>query len=375
MPEQNDKHLPDTSRWMERALALARAGIGHASPNPTVGCVLVRDGQIVGEGFHRYANLDHAEIVALREAGGAAKGATAYVTLEPCNHTGRTGPCTAALIAAGVRRVVAATEDPTPQMRGTGIAALRAAGIEVEVGEGHAAARSLNDAFAKFVQVRQPFVTAKIASSLDGRIAPAAGSAVGRLRITNDEAQARVQLMRHNADAVMTGIGTVLADDPRMNDRSGLPRRRPLVRVVLDTHARTPPDSQLVAEGGDSVIVVAVEPDEARARALESRGVSVRTVAPRDGRVDIAAALALLSEMQITSVLLEAGARVNASAFAHGLVDKAVIHYAPLLLGGDALPMLSGDQAFGKLRLEGCEARALGDNVEISAYLRDWWAH
>jgi diaminohydroxyphosphoribosylaminopyrimidine deaminase/5-amino-6-(5-phosphoribosylamino)uracil reductase len=228
--------MPDTDeQWMERALRQAERSVGLASPNPAVGCVLVRDGALVGEGFHEYDRRDHAEIVALRQAGPLAQGATAYVTLEPCTHQGRTGPCADALIAAGVARVVVATADPNPVVHGKGLARLRAAGVEVTSGVLEEPARRINDGFAKIVTSFLPFVTMKVAATLDGRIAPADRSVRGHFWISGEEARTEVHRMRHAADALMVGVGTIIADDPLLTDRSDLPRRRQLLRVVLDS--------------------------------------------------------------------------------------------------------------------------------------------
>ena len=227
--------------WMERALGLAEASIGLASPNPVTGCVLVKDGNVIGEGFHSYADKDHAEIVALKQAGAAARGSTCYVTLEPCSHHGRTPPCADALIKAGVARVVTAARDPNPQVSGRGLDRLQAAGVSLTIGVKEAAARRLNEAFAKFIRTHRPFVTMKAGMTLDGRIAPPptkdhipSGSTHW---ITGDRSREVVQELRHAADAILTGIGTILNDDPLLTDRSGRQRRRPFLRVVLDSVA------------------------------------------------------------------------------------------------------------------------------------------
>ena len=265
---------------MRRALELARAAVGLASPNPQVGCVVVLDGVVVGEGAHFYEAKDHAEVVALRQAGERARGATAYVTLEPCSHFGRTGPCADALIAAGVRRVLAATVDPNPLVSGQGIERLRAAGIEVEVGVCEAEARAVNDAFACWVRTGRPLVTLKAAVSADGMIAPAVG-VQGQIHwVTGVEARAEVQQMRHGVDAVLTGIGTVVADDPMLTDRSGGARRRKLLRVVLDSRLRMPIESKLVQSASGDVLVVSDREAEAeRVAVLEAAGIDVVRVA------------------------------------------------------------------------------------------------
>ena len=276
--------------WMQRALELARRGIGVTSPNPAVGCVILDcAGQVAGEGWHEYDLLDHAEIVALKvaqqHAGERLRGGTAYVTLEPCNHTGRTGPCSEALIAAGLKRVVAATIDPNPAVAGQGLERLRAAGLEVAVGVCQAEARRLNEGFARWIQHQQPLVLMKVAMTLDGRIAPPPGAHTLRepYWITSEAARAAVQPLRWQADAALTGVDTVLADDPLLTDRSGLRRRRPLLRVVLDSALRMPLDAKMVATAQGDVVIFTVSTDEARADALRQRGVRLKFWQPRLG--------------------------------------------------------------------------------------------
>jgi diaminohydroxyphosphoribosylaminopyrimidine deaminase/5-amino-6-(5-phosphoribosylamino)uracil reductase len=376
-------------RFMHRALDLARETLGLASPNPQVGCVIVCAGEIVAEGAHLYDERDHAEIVALRNAGKRAHGSTAYVTLEPCSHHGRTGPCADALIAAGVRRVVVATVDPNPQVSGRGIARLRAAGIDVELGLLQPEARAINDAFARFIRTGRPLVTLKAALSADGMLAPPASARTTRQPhwLTGAESRAEVQRMRHAADAVLTGIGTVLADDPLLTDRSGLPRRRPLLRVVLDSRLRTPLDSQLVRSAhGDLLIFCAAHADPHRVAALESVGVEVvqlaphagklAPAAPQDARLDLNAVLAALASRQIISVLLECGSELNASFLAHNLVDRAALFYAPTKLGEGALPFAAG---FGppsllEQALQQATRTNFGADLCVSGLLRDPWA-
>jgi diaminohydroxyphosphoribosylaminopyrimidine deaminase/5-amino-6-(5-phosphoribosylamino)uracil reductase len=378
---------------MQRALELARATEGLASPNPQVGCVVVRDGQIVGEGAHIYDHRDHAEIVALREAGERARGATAYVTLEPCSHHGRTGPCADALIAAGVHRVVVATADPNPQVGGKGIARLRAAGIDVAVGVLQQEACAINDAFARFIRAGRPLVTLKAALSADGMLAPPASARTGKQPhwLTGAESRAEVQRMRHSADALLTGIGTVLADDPLLTDRSGLPRRRSLLRVVLDSRLRTPLDSQLVRSAQDDLLIFCdthAEPD--RVAALQSVGIEVvqlaaqservagklERIAPRHGRLDLDAVLAALASRQIISVLLECGSELNGAFLAQDLVDKVVLFHAPAALGEGALPFAAG---FGppsllEQSLKGTARTNFGADTCVAGTLRDPWA-
>src|SRR6266481_4318297 len=268
---------------MEHALALARKGTGLASPNPMVGCVIVREGQIVGEGFHQYEWRDHAEIVALKTAGEKARGATLYVTLEPCNQTGRTGPCTEAIIAAGVHRVVAAMDDPNPVNSGRGFERLRAAGIEVFTGVCEEEAPRLNEAFGCWIRTKKPFLILKSAMTLDGQLAlprpeKKAGKNSGKCRswITSEESRAEVHRMRHAADALLTGIGTILADDPLLTDRSGLPRRKRLLRVVLDSKLRLSPKSRIVKTSDDDLLVFTMRPlNSPQACKLQNAGVEI----------------------------------------------------------------------------------------------------
>jgi diaminohydroxyphosphoribosylaminopyrimidine deaminase / 5-amino-6-(5-phosphoribosylamino)uracil reductase len=328
--------------FMGRALDLARASVGLASPNPTVGCVIVKNGAIVGEGFHQYAERDHAEIVALKQAAEKARGATLYVTLEACNHTGRTGPCTESIIAAGVSRVVAAMEDPNPKTRGSGFTKLRGAGIEVENGVCEAEAQKLNEPFAHWITSGQPFVTLKSALTLDGQLAiPRKRKSNKREWITSEESRAEVQRIRHATDALLTGIGTILADDPFLTDRSGLPRRRPLLRVVLDASLRLPLTSRLVKTANkDLLVFTSASLKSPRARKLRKAGVELMPTKSRAGKIDLPTVLKELGQRDILSVLLEAGPRLNGAALAAGAVHKLILFYAPKLAGHSDLPFM-----------------------------------
>ena len=330
------------ARYLREALDLARKGDAQASPNPLVGAVLVRDGQAVGRGFHTWAGVKHGEILALEEAGERARGATLYINLEPCCHQGRTGPCTAALIQAGVARVVAALEDPNPLVAGDGLRQLRAAGIQTEIAAAFSAeAEKLNEAFVHFMRTRLPLVTLKTALTLDGKIAAPDDN---RGWITSEKARAHVQQLRHHSDAMLTGIGTVLADDCLLTDRSGLPRSRPLLRIVLDSRLRLPLDSQMVRSAAGDVLVVGTSAAPAeRRKALESRGVRVLILDGRDGRSDLRAAIEAVAQQQYLSVLIEAGAKVNWAALETGVADKVFFYYAPKILGGlESLSMAGG---------------------------------
>lgn len=363
-------------RWMQAALELARQGVGLASPNPTVGCVIVRNDLVVGRGFHQYAQRDHAEVVALAEAGEAARGATVYVTLEPCSHYGRTGPCAHALIQAGVARVVAATADPNPLVAGSGFRMLREAGIDVFVGLLAAKARELNDAFAHFIRHRTPQVSLKIAATLDGAIAPPPNTHPERASfpITGTASHARVQELRHAHDALITGIGTVLADDPLLTDRSGLPRRRPLLRIVLDSQLRMPLASRILDGVNDDLLVVTRSEDQARRQALTASGARILSIETQaDGGISLRALLQHLGEQSIISVMVEAGGRVNRSVLSADLVDKLYLFQAPRFLGPGAVPMLAGAHATALPRLLRYRTERLQDDMLIEGYVRDPW--
>jgi len=375
-------------RWMSRALELARNGIGLCSPNPAVGCVILdAEGELAGEGWHEYEKRDHAEVVAIRNAGARigerARGGTAYVTLEPCNHTGRTGPCSLALIEAGVARVVAATADPNPLVSGQGLERLRLAGIAVETGVGQAEARRLNEGFARWIVSRRPFVHMKVAMTLDGRIAPAPGTHTQRepYWVTGEASRAAVQAMRWQADAVLTGVDTVLADDPLLTDRSGGPRHRKLLRVILDSALRMPLDSKLVTAVDGDLLVFTVKPLErdkhanelARKRIAEltARGVRVEVLAAENGRVPLGKVLDRLGAEGILTLLTETGTRLNTALLASGLVDRLTAFCSPQIFGSDAVPAFRGMPA--PVRLDRAEVERFGNDLRVSALLREPW--
>jgi diaminohydroxyphosphoribosylaminopyrimidine deaminase/5-amino-6-(5-phosphoribosylamino)uracil reductase len=340
-PETDEKH-------MRRALQLAAQTTAQTSPNPQVGCVLTRNNEIIGEGAHYYALYDHAEIAALKQAaslGHKTQGATAYVTLEPCSHHGRTGPCADALIAAGITRCVIATQDPNPQVSGRGIARLRAAGITVELALLQQPARDLNDPFARSIRTGRPLVTLKAALSVDGKLAPPPASRTANQPhwLTGPAARADVQLLRHASDAILTGIGTVLADNPNLSDRTALPRRRPLLRVILDTNLRTPLSSQLLLTAANDLLILhAPTASSAKAEALQAAGAELQPLPAHNGRLSLPAVLTLLAERHCTSLLLEAGSHINGAFLQQDLVDKAVLFYSETELGPAALPFATG---------------------------------
>ncbi|HVU45403.1 MAG TPA: bifunctional diaminohydroxyphosphoribosylaminopyrimidine deaminase/5-amino-6-(5-phosphoribosylamino)uracil reductase RibD [Terracidiphilus sp.] len=364
--------------WMQRALELARRGIGLCSPNPVVGCVVLdRAGQVVGEGWHEYDLVDHAEVVALHEAkehaGERLRGGTAYVTLEPCNHTGRTPPCTGALIDAGLARVVAATADPNPNVAGHGMERLRAAGIETSTGVCEREARRLNEGFARWSQHKRPLVLMKVAMSLDGRIAPPAGmhTAHAPYWITSEAARAAVQPLRWQVDAAMVGVDTVVADDPMLTDRSGLRRRRPLVRIVLDSALRMPLDSKMVASAQNDLLIYTVSTDEQRANQLRERGVRVEVLPAEAGRVPLGRVLDQLGQEGILTLLTETGTRLNTALLSAGLVDRIHLFVSPQIMGSDAVPAFRGMASF--VRMADVEVERYGNDLGLCSLLRDPW--
>jgi diaminohydroxyphosphoribosylaminopyrimidine deaminase/5-amino-6-(5-phosphoribosylamino)uracil reductase len=370
---------PDQDRyWMQRALELARRSIAVSSPNPAVGCVILdRAGQVAGEGWHEYDLLDHAEVIALKvaaqHAGDRLRGGTAYVTLEPCNHTGRTGPCSEALIAAGLARVVAATIDPNPAVAGHGIERMRAAGIEVTLGVCQSQSRCLNEGFACWSQHKRPFVLMKVAMTLDGRIAPPAGlqAAHEPFWITSEASRAAVQPLRWQADAALTGVDTVLADDPMLTDRSGLRRRRPLLRVVLDSALRMPLDSKMVATAHNDLVIFTVSKEQARIDALQQRGVRVEVLPAESGRVPLGKVLDKLGEEGILTLLTETGTRLNTALLAGDLVDRVHLFVSPQIMGSDAVPAFRGMPH--AIRMAEVEVERYENDLGLCSLLKDPW--
>lgn len=333
--------------YMQQALELAGQGRGRTSPNPAVGAIVVRDGAVVGRGLHTWAGVDHAEVIALREAGDLARGATLYVTLEPCAHHGRTGPCVDSVIQAGIGRVVAAIDDPNPQVSGQGFDRLRAAGIDVLIDETHSAeAARLNEPFIHFMRTGRPLVTIKAALTLDGKIA-APQDNYGW--ITSEVARADVQQVRHLSDAILTGLGTVLEDDCLLTDRSGLERSRPLLRIVLDSQLRIPLSSKMITSANGDVLVVGTSaaPPERR-QALEAAGVQVLIADGPAGRTDPHEVIEHLASQRYLSLMVEAGAKVNWTMLDAQIADKVLFYYAPKILGGlKSLPVIGGQ---GRMR-------------------------
>ena len=393
--------------FMRQALELAQRGTALTSPGPRVGAVIV-DAQCnaAGSGFYTFDGIKHAEVLALEQAGTKARGGTIYLNLEPHCHQGRTPPCTDALIAAGIKRVVAAMADPNPLVAGKGFAQLRAAGVEVAIGLLEAEARRLNEAFAKYILTNRPLITLKSGMTLDGKIAPppsepssepssgeassskassgkpddpsvptSAGPTGGW--ITSAEARAHVHELRHESDAIMVGVGTVLADDPLLTDRTGRPRRRSLLRVVVDSRLRLPLESRLVKTANADLLVFCSFAEEKKRRLLEERGVRVEQVALgySDGRPDLYKVAARLGEMEMTSLLIEGGALLNWTALAAEVVDKVFLYYAPKILGGGGSVPFARGAGYQKLNeaawVKNIVFHHFGADFAVEGYLRD----
>lgn len=344
-------------------------------------------GTIVGRGGHTYEGVKHAEIMALEQAGEKARGATLYINLEPCSHQGRTAACAEAVIAAGISRVVAAMQDPNPRVSGQGFAKLRGAGIDVSVGILEDEAKALNESFAKYIRHQVPLVTLKAAMTLDGKIAPPPGKSrpsehsASRNWITGESARAHVQELRHQHDAILVGVGTVIADDPLLTDRSGCARRRPLLRVILDSRLRLPLLSRVVKTAADDVLVLCSFAEEKKKKQLLRLGVRVEQLptANSEGHPEMAAVTKFLGQMEVTSLMIEGGAMVNGAALAAGIVDKVFLYYAPRILGGTAsVPFAAGagfasiaDSALIKLT----RLHRFGEDFAVEGYLKDPYAY
>ena len=357
-------------QYMQQALQIAAYAAGRTSPNPLVGAVIVKDGRVVGQGWHRKAGTEHAEIHALRQAGELAAGATIYVTLEPCSHYGRTGPCSKALIDARIKRVVIAMLDPNPLVAGKGVAMLKAAGIEVETGLLQEQAERLNEVFLKWIMTKMPFVVMKTAMTLDGKIATAAGNSKW---ISNEVSRRRVHELRDVYDGILVGIGTVLADDPALTTRLASQSGKNPLRIVVDSRARTPLTAKVVTDGqAETLIAVTAAAEAAKVEALRQAGVEVLVV--NDGQqVDLKQLFCLLGERGVCSIFVEGGGRINYSLLKAGLVDKVYSFIAPKMVGGSSAPGPVGgdgvetlDQAF---LLENVETELLAGDILVSGYI------
>jgi len=354
--------------YMARAIQLAKLGNFTAHPNPRVGCVLVNNGEIISEGWHRKTGEPHAEALAITAAGDRARGATAYVTLEPCSHTGRTPPCADALINAGVRRVVVGMQDPNPRVAGQGLARLQEAGIEVFTGVLEAEAKKLNPGFISRMTLGLPYVRLKLATSLDGRTAMASGESKW---ISGEAARADVQKLRARSSAVVTGAGTILADDPSLTVRTEKVARQPL-RVVVDSNLSIPPGSKIF-DGNGEVLLVTVSEDESAARALVDAGAEITQLSSAAHGVDLRELMQYLAERECNEVMIEAGATLAGSAIASGIVNELVVYVAPRLMGADARGMfrLPGLQAMqDSIDLDYQDIRMVGDDLRITALVQ-----
>src|SRR3954466_12705971 len=353
---------------MQRALDLAAQGVGQVSPGPLVGTVVLdANGEVAGEGFYRYDEIKHAETIALEQAGERARGGTAYVSLEPHAHQGRTSPCTDALIKSGIKRVVAPIEDPNPKVSGRGFAHLRAAGIEVCTGVLAEAAAELNEAYIHFMRTNRPFVHLKMAVSLDGKVATATGDSRW---ITSEESRACVHDLRHRYDAIMVGGRTVRADDPLLTDRSGRKRRRPLTRVVIEQYLHLSPESQLAqtTDAGPVIIFAHEESDSENLAALQSRGIEV--ICQESSVLDLGATLDELGRRSLQSVLVEGGPLLAGLLLEAGLVNKVSFFVAPIIIGSQDAPSAIGGGGVEKIaeapQLERVEVSTHGRDVEIT---------
>lgn len=355
---------------MHEALRIARNAEGRTSPNPLVGAVIVKDGRIIAEGWHRKAGTPHAEVHALHMAGDLAEGATLYVSLEPCSHYGRTGPCAKAVAESGIRRVVVAMRDPNPKVAGRGIQILKDAGIEVAEGVLEPEARRLNEVFLKWIVTGRPFIVMKMAMSLDGKIATAAGESQW---ITGEASRRYGHRLRDIYDGILVGIGTVLADDPSLTTRlADRPGKNP-VRIILDSHARTPLSAKILTDGqAQTIIAVAEDAPEDRVAAIRTVGAEVLAVGK--GKVDLRALLAELGQREITSVLVEGGGHINDAFLRAGLVDKVHAFIAPMMIGGREALTPVGGIGFPKLseavRLEGLSVEPSGEDIHLTGYVR-----
>ncbi len=358
---------------MNKALDLALQGRGYTSPNPLVGAVVVKNGVVVGQGFHEAVGQNHAEVNALNDAGEAAIGATLYVNLEPCNHFGRTPPCTQRILQAGVKRVVAAMQDPNPDVKGGGNDYLRSYGIEVTEGVGEKRARKINEAFIKYIQTQRPFVTLKCAATLDGRIAARTGDAKW---ITGERSREYVHHLRHAADAILVGIGTVKADNPSLTTRLKDIRAKDPLRVILDTKLSIDTNAKVLQLKSDaSTIIVAGDSVSAtKKKRIEQQGVQVISVTLKDEKIDLNALTERLGSMGVTSLLIEGGSRVIASAMSAGVVDKINFFFAPKISGGDdGVPICKGpgpDLIGDCTRLDNITTRQFDNDVMIEGYIK-----
>ena len=362
----------DDEHFMRMALALAKKGQGYTSPNPMVGAVIVKDSKVIGSGYHQSFGEAHAEVNAIEEAGSQAKGATLYVNLEPCNHTGKTPPCSLKILEVGIKRVVMAMEDPNT-IAGGGAVFLKEHGVEVLAGVCEATAKKLNEAFIKYVTKKRPFVLLKCAATLDGRIATRSGDSKW---VTGDKARKFVHQLRHAVDAILVGIGTIHADDPRLTTRLDSDSGRDPVRIVLDTHLTISPDARILQldSNSDTILVTGSTVAEAKKKRVVKAGVRLLEQPVKNGQIDLKSLMVGLGSMGITSLLVEGGSHVIASAIRSGIIDKALFFYAPKILGGDdGIPICRGpgpERMQDSIRVKDIRVQRFDDDVMIEGYIR-----
>jgi diaminohydroxyphosphoribosylaminopyrimidine deaminase / 5-amino-6-(5-phosphoribosylamino)uracil reductase len=360
-------------QFMREALALAAQARGRTSPNPMVGSIVVKDGRVVGRGYHAKAGAPHGEVAALEDAGAQAKGATLYVTLEPCCHHGRTPPCSKAIIAAGIRRVVAAMRDPNPLVSGKGLEELGQAGIDVKLPVLEAEAAALNEVFIKYITTKRPFVLLKVAASLDGKIATVTGESRW---ITNERSRLLVHQLRDQVDAVMVGINTVLRDDPLLTTRLPGGGGRDPMRIIVDSRLRLPCEARVLTALTTACTLIATTPAAPRERRLqlEAAGAQVLVVEGDGPRVPLGPLMEQLGAMQVSSILLEGGGELHSSALRAGIVDKVLYFLAPMLIGGRSAPPAIGGEGFARLEeavtLERMQVKQLDDDLLVEGYVR-----
>lgn len=372
--EVRGNKMSDDRYFMKAALELAAKGQGFTSPNPMVGALVVKDGRIVGKGFHEAAGKAHAEVNAIDDAGNAAKGATLYVTLEPCNHTGRTPPCTEKILSAGIRRVVSAMADPNPDVKGGGNDYLRSKGLEVAVGVCEAEAGKLNEIFIKYVRTKLPFVVVKCAATLDGRIATKTGDSKW---VSGPESRKFVHQLRHALDAIMVGVDTVKNDDPSLTARLEDMKTLDPTRIILDTRLSVPENAKVLRSDSDrdTILFTGTEISQEKKSRIEKPGVRViQSQLDKNSRIDLNVLMKTLGGMGVTSLLIEGGGRVIASAFRAGIVDKVFFFYAPKILGGDdGVPICRGagpESMQDSIPLTEIAVRRFGDDVMIEGYIK-----
>jgi diaminohydroxyphosphoribosylaminopyrimidine deaminase/5-amino-6-(5-phosphoribosylamino)uracil reductase len=359
--------------YMKMALSLAERGRGWTSPNPMVGAVIVKDGKVVGKGFHENVGGPHAEINALQEAGEQSKDATLYVTLEPCNHTGRTPPCTEAILKSGIRCVVMGMKDPNPRVAGGGLDLLKSQGVETRVGVCEEECRRLNEAFVKYVTTGLPFVILKCAATLDGCIATRTGDSKW---VTNSKSREFVHELRHSVDAIMVGIGTVVKDDPQLTTRLEGRKGSDPLRIVLDAHLSIPLESKLlhISSDSDTWIITSHAVSPEKRKLVERPGVRILTVDCHDNLIDLQALVRKLGETETTSLLIEGGSHVNGSALRAGIVDKVCIFFAPKICGGnDGVPICAGpgvELMEQSLKLKDISVHRFEDDIMVEGYLK-----